>query len=173
MSAMQFFFIITAVVILFSALMTVLARRMIHSALWFVLALLGVAVIFALLEASFLAVVQVLIYIGAISILIIFSVMLTRKALYDAEKPVNRKWIYSVVVVVLVAAGGFLAFRTWGKMTTIPTELLTAHYDIGELGLALVDPLRFALPFEVTSILLLAALVGAVYVAFQRKDDAK
>jgi NADH-quinone oxidoreductase subunit J len=173
MSAMQFFFIITAIVILFSALMTVLARTMIHSALWFVLALLGVAVIFALLEASFFAIVQVLVYIGAISILIIFSVMLTRQALDDNEKPFNKKWKFSVVVVFLVAAGGFLAFRTWGEMNTFPTELLTTQYDIGELGLALVDPLRFALPFEVTAVLLLSALVGAVYVAFQRKDDAK
>jgi len=173
MSAMQFFFIVTAFVILFSAMMTVLARRMIHSALWFVLALLGVAVIFALLEASFFAVVQVLIYIGAISILIIFSVMLTRQALDETEKPFNQKWMFSVVVVIIVLAGGFLAFRTWGDLNAFPTELLTTHYDIGELGLALVDPERFALPFEVTSVLLLSALVGAVYVSFQRKDDLK
>lgn len=173
MSPMQFFFFITAFVILFSAMMTVLARRMIHSALWFVLCLLGVAVIFALLEASFFAVVQVLVYIGAISILIIFSVMLTWQALDDSEKPFNRKWMFSVVVVFIVLAGGFLAFRTWGVLIAFPTELLTTQYDIGELGLALVDPQRFALPFEVSSVLLLSALVGAVYVAFQRKDDAK
>jgi NADH-quinone oxidoreductase subunit J len=173
MSAMQFFFIVTAFVILFAAMMTVLARRMIHSALWFVLALLGVAVIFALLEASFFAVVQVLVYIGAISILIIFSVMLTREALDESEKPFNRKWMFSVVVVFIVLVGGFLAFRTWDALTAFPTELLTLHYDIGELGLALVDPERFALPFEVSSVLLLSALVGAVYVSFQRKDDAK
>ncbi len=173
MSPMQFFFIVTAFVILFSAMMTVLAHRMIHSALWFVLSLLGVAVIFALLEASFFAVVQVLVYIGAISILIIFSVMLTRKVLDDSEKPFNRKWMFSVVVVIIVLIGGFLAFRTWGVLTAFPTELLTTQYDIGELGLALVDPQRFALPFEVTAVLLLSALVGAVYVSFQRKDDAK
>ena len=79
MSAQQFFFLVTAAVILVSAVMTVITRKMMHSALWFVLALLGVAVIFALLEASFFAVVQVLVYVGAIAILIIFAVMLTRR----------------------------------------------------------------------------------------------
>ena len=64
-----------------------------------------------------------------------------------------------------------MAFRSWGVLTAFPTELLSAQYDIGELGLALVDPERFALPFEVTSILLLAALVGAIYIAYGRKED--
>jgi NADH-quinone oxidoreductase subunit J len=171
MSPQQFFFLVTAAVILVSALMTVITRKMMHSALWFVLALLGVAVIFALLEASFFAVVQVLVYVGAIAILIIFSVMLTRKAMEDTGTQVNKTWVLSLVIVVLTTFGGFLAFRSWGVLNAFPTELLTVHYDIGELGLALVDPERFALPFEVTSILLLAALVGAIYIAYGRKED--
>lgn len=173
MSPQQFFFIVTSVVILFSALMSIVTRKMMHSALWFVLALLGVAVIFALLEASFFAVVQVLIYVGAIAILIIFSVMLTRKAMEDTGTQVNKTWVLSLVIVFLVAVGGFLAFRSWGVLNTFPTALMAEHYDIGELGMALVDPERFALPFEVTSILLLAALVGAIYIAYQRKEESK
>jgi len=173
MSPQQFFFIITAIVILVSALMTILTRKMMHSALWFVLALLGVAVIFALLEASFFVVVQVLVYVGAIAILIIFSVMLTRKAMEDTGTQVNKAWVLSLVIVILTAIGGFLAFRSWQVLTAFPTELMVKHYDIGELGLALVDPEKFALPFEVTSILLLAALVGAIYIAFQGKEDKR
>jgi len=173
MSPQQFFFIITAIVILVSALMTILTRKMMHSALWFVLALLGVAVIFALLEASFFVVVQVLVYVGAIAILIIFSVMLTRKAMEDTGTQVNKAWVLSLVIVILTAIGGFLAFRSWQVLAAFPTELMVKHYDIGELGLALVDPEKFALPFEVTSILLLAALVGAIYIAFQGKEDKR
>ncbi len=171
MSPQQFFFLVTAAVILVSALMTVITHKMMHSALWFVLALLGVAVIFALLEASFFAVVQVLVYVGAIAILIIFSVMLTRRAMEDTGTQVNKTWVLSLVIVILTMIGGFLAFRSWGALNAFPTELLSTHYDIGELGLALVDPERFALPFEVTSILLLAALVGAIYIAYGRKED--
>lgn len=171
MSAQQFFFLVTAAVILVSALMTVITRKMMHSALWFVLALLGVAVIFALLEASFFAVVQVLVYVGAIAILIIFSVMLTRKAMEDTGTQVNKTWVVSLVIVILTSIGGFLAFRSWNVLNVFPTELMSTQYDIGELGLALVDTERFALPFEVTSILLLAALVGAIYIAYGRKED--
>ena len=173
MSAQQFFFIVTAAVVLVSAFMTVITHKMMHSALWFVLALLGVAVIFALLEASFFAVVQVLVYVGAIAILIIFSVMLTRKAMEDTGSQVNKTWVVSLLIVIFTAIGGFLAFRSWGVLGKFPTALLAEQYDIGELGLALIDPERFALPFEVTSILLLAALVGAIYIAFQRKEDKK
>jgi NADH-quinone oxidoreductase subunit J len=173
MSPQQFFFLVTAFIILFSAMMTVLTRKMMHSALWFVLALLGVAVIFALLEASFFAVVQVLIYVGAIAILIIFSVMLTRRAMEDTGPQVNKGWVISSIIVIIVMAGGYLAFHSWQAINTFPIELMSTQFDIGELGMALVDPQRFALPFEVTSILLLAALVGAIYVAFQHKEDAK
>jgi NADH-quinone oxidoreductase subunit J len=173
MSPQQFFFIVTAVVILVSSLMTIITRKMMHSALWFVLALLGVAVIFALLEASFFAVVQVLVYVGAIAILIIFSVMLTRKAMEDTGSQVNKTWVLSLVIVILTAIGGFLAFRSWRVLTTFPTALMVEHYDIGKLGLALVDPEKFALPFEVSSILLLAALVGAIYIALERKEDKR
>jgi NADH-quinone oxidoreductase subunit J len=173
MSPQQFFFLITAAVILVSSLMTVITRKMMHSALWFVLALLGVAVIFALLEASFFAVVQVLVYVGAIAILIIFSVMLTRKALEDTGSQVNKTWVVSLVIVIFTAIGGLLAFRSWGVLSAFPTELLSMHYDIGELGMALVDTEGFALPFEVTSILLLAALVGAVFIAFQGREESK
>lgn len=173
MSAQQFFFLVTAAVILVSGMMTIITRKMMHSALWFVLALLGVAVIFALLEASFFAVVQVLVYIGAIAILIIFSVMLTRKAMEDTGTQVNKTWVVSVLIVILTMVGGFLAFKSWGILNAFPTELMATQYDIGELGMALVDPARFALPFEVTSILLLAALVGAIYIAYGRKEDNK
>jgi NADH-quinone oxidoreductase subunit J len=146
---------------------------MIHSALYFVLSLLGVAVIFALLEASFFAVVQVLVYVGAIAILIIFSVMLTRKAMEDTGSQVNKGWVTVAVIVVIVLAGILFAFRTWKTLGQTTSAIVVDQHNIANLGLALVDPAKFALPFETTSVLLLAALVGAIYIAFLRKDDAK
>jgi NADH-quinone oxidoreductase subunit J len=83
MTALQIVFLIVAAITAFSAVIMVTTRKMMHAVLWLVLALLGVAVIFATLQASFFAVVQILDYIGAISILIIFSVMLTRKVMED------------------------------------------------------------------------------------------
>jgi NADH-quinone oxidoreductase subunit J len=173
MTPMQLIFIATAVVVVFSASMMMLTHRMIHSALWFVLALLGVAVIFAMLEASFFAVVQVLVYVGAIAILIIFAVMLTRKALEDTGSQINKAWILSLVIVPILFAGILLALRTWGPLNTLTSPLAAEQHDMGTLGLALVNVGGFALPFEVTSILLLAAMIGAVFIAFEQKEEKK
>lgn len=81
MDAMQFVFLAVAAVTLAAAFMVVSSRSLIHSALWLVLALFGVGVVYVLLNAGFFAVAQVLIYIGAIAILFIFAVMLTRKVM--------------------------------------------------------------------------------------------
>ena len=79
MTPVQVIFIATSAMILVSAYSVVTRRNLVHAALYLVLTLLGVAITFVLLEANFLAVVQVLVYIGAIAILMIFAVMLTRK----------------------------------------------------------------------------------------------
>ena len=79
MTALQVIFLITAVGTLGSALMVVITRNLVHAALWLVAALFGVAVIFVQLNAGFLAIAQVVIYIGAIAILMIFAIMLTRR----------------------------------------------------------------------------------------------
>lgn len=173
MTPMQILFLITGVVILFSAVMAVSARKMIHSALWFVLALLGVAVVFAMLEASFFAVVQVLIYVGAIAILIIFGVMLTRRALEDNGKHINRATITTTMIVIFVFAGLIYSLRLWVPLLATTTPLSSDHLDVGSLGLAFTDPRQFSLPFEITSVLLLAALIGAIYIAYERKDEKK
>ncbi|GAG05720.1 unnamed protein product, partial [marine sediment metagenome] len=78
MTVMQVIFLITAVVTLGGAVMVVTVRNLIHAALWLILALFGVAVMYTLLSAPFFTVVQIVIYIGAIAILMIFAIMLTR-----------------------------------------------------------------------------------------------
>ena len=107
MSAAQVIFILMAAVTLFSAVMVVSVRRMMHAALWLIVTLLGVAVLFVLLQAGFFAVVQVLIYIGAIAILIIFAVMLTRQVMSEKAPQLNRGWVAG-----LAAAGGLMVILT-------------------------------------------------------------
>ncbi|MCX6055800.1 MAG: NADH-quinone oxidoreductase subunit J [Chloroflexi bacterium] len=173
MTGAQILFIITGGVILFSAVMTIIAQKMIHSALWFVLALLGVAAIFAMLEASFFAVVQVLVYVGAIAILIIFAVMLTRRSLEDQGKQINRANITTLLIVFIIFAGFVFSVRLWNPLVSTTIPLLAGMTDLTSLGLALTDPNGYSLPFEVTSVLLLAALIGAIYIAYERKDEKK
>ena len=153
-----------------SALMVVTTRNLVHAALWLIAALFGVAVLFVLLEAGFLAVVQVVVYIGAIAIMFIFAVMLTRKDLLDHGPRVNPSWPVALVLSALSFGGLWLLLNGFGSRLDHLPGLLPSNLDpLLALGNALVSPQAFVLPFEVASVLLLAALVGAVYVARNKK----
>jgi NADH-quinone oxidoreductase subunit J len=122
MTPIQIVFIFVAVATLLSAWMVVSARRIMHAALWLVLALLGVAIVFVTLETGFFAMVQVIIYIGAIATLIIFAVMLTRRDLLDSPKQVNKlAWLSGLVSLVSFAALAFILFQ-WQDFTLLRAE---------------------------------------------------
>lgn len=171
---MTVLFFLFAAVILASAIMVVSARNLVHAALWLVLTLFGVAALYALLEAGFMAVVQVVIYIGAIAILFIFAVMLTRRELRDKGPGLNKNWWVSALVSVLVFGGLATIVSGWSGFSTASAGLPSGFDAVEALGEALVSPQAFVLPFEVASILLVAAMVGAVYIAFNpRSGDSK
>lgn len=169
MNATQLVFLGVGAVILASALLVVTTRNLVHAALWLIVTLFGVAVLYAILNAGFLAVVQVVIYIGAIAILFIFAVMLTRRDMLDRGPQHNRGWWLSALLAVI--AFGALVGTLWGwnGLSRIAAPMPAGFDAVGALGDALIKPDAFVLPFEVASVLLLAALIGAVYVAFTRK----
>jgi len=170
MPAEQIVFLLCAALILVSAVMVVTVRNLVHAALWLVAALFGVAVLYAVLSANFLAVVQIVVYIGAIAILFLFAVMLTRRDLVVRTPGMRGSWWIAAVLALLVLGGlVFLIVNQPGVNRTalaIPAGVDTLH----ALGNALVSSGQYLLPFEVSSILLLAALVGAVYLAVSRKS---
>ncbi len=172
MTGMQLIFLINAAVTIIAGVMMVTARRLIHAVLWLILTLFGVAVVFGLLEASFFAIVQVVIYIGAIAILVIFAIMLTREAIDDSFLN-NHRWILTAVVAAIALAGLLVALLSWPQAGTFTTSLTDAQRDIGEMGVAMLDPEGYLIPFEVSSILLLAALIGAVHVGISRRGEDK
>jgi NADH-quinone oxidoreductase subunit J len=162
-------FIVTAIVTLAAALMVVTARSLIHAALWLILALLGVAVMFVLLNAGFFAVVQVVIYIGAIAILMIFAIMLTRRVMKDTGPRFNRGWWLAVLMSLVLLTGLVWLTQAWSGSSATMSPLPPDYDPIRNLGMALVSPNGYVLPFELASILLLAALVGAIVVAWERE----
>jgi NADH-quinone oxidoreductase subunit J len=171
---MTILFLITAVVILASAVMVVTSRNLVHAALWLVSALFGVAVLYAILNAGFIAVVQVVIYIGAIAILFIFAVMLTRREMRDTGPGLNKNWWASALISLLTFGGLVYLLSSWSGFSRTSAALPSGFDAVSALGNALIAPDAFVLPFEVASVLLVAALVGAVYIAFNpRVGDNK
>ncbi len=165
----QIMFGVLALVILGSGFLVVTTRNMVHAALWLIVTLFGVAALYAYLNAGFLAVVQVVIYIGAIAILFVFAIMLTRKEIRDRGAQQNPGWWLSALVAAAVLGGLVLLISSWGGFWKAAGDFPAGFDSVGQLGNALISPDAFVLPFEVASVLLLAALVGAVYIAFARK----
>ncbi|MCC6147282.1 MAG: NADH-quinone oxidoreductase subunit J [Anaerolineaceae bacterium] len=169
MTSLQIVFLVVAAVTLFSAGMVVSARKLMHAALFLVLTLMGVAFMFAMLGSGFFAVIQVLVYIGSIAILIIFAVMLTRNMMDSEAEASNRGWQILAPLSLLIFAGIITILSSWHAFTSVRDLSGTAGEDVVALGKALTDPNGFAIPFELASILLVAALAGAIYVAMERK----
>ncbi len=173
MTSIHIIFLVVAAVTLFAAGMVVTTRRMMHSALWLILALGGVAILFAMLDASFFAVVQVLVYIGAIAILIIFAIMLTRRIMEDTGPQVNKGWWLPVIGVVALFLGLVYGMSQWTGFDTLLPSLPADANNLALFGQALTSPDSYVIPFEVASILLLAALMGAIYLGTEGRRGKK
>ncbi len=167
MTAMQLTFLFTGAITLIAAFSVVFSPRLVHAALWLILTLAGVAVLFVLLNAGFLAVVQVVVYIDAIAILIVIVVMLTQRAMGEGIIQVNRSW-WLAAISVLILFVGLLALLNLAPSLSIQAQPLTADPEtlLEDLGQSLVDVDRYILPFEMASILLLAALIGSIMIAW-------
>ncbi|HEX9994426.1 MAG TPA: NADH-quinone oxidoreductase subunit J [Acidimicrobiales bacterium] len=156
------FGIIAAVVVL-SAIRVVTTGNVVHAALYLVLVLAGVGASYVLLAAEFVAVVQVLVYIGAIVVLFLFGIMLTRAPIGRMPRLVHDHWYAGLFTAVLLAAVlGYVLIDAFEDVEVEPGTVGTT---------ALVSDSIFStylIPFEVVSVLLLAALVGAIVLA--RRD---
>ncbi|MSQ24930.1 MAG: NADH-quinone oxidoreductase subunit L [Dehalococcoidia bacterium] len=156
-------FWIMAIIAVVSALAVIVTRDIFRAALFLILAFLTVAGLFITLSADFVAAVQVLVYGGAISILLIFAVLLTR----DVQKgnPSNRMLKPAVFLGALFAATLIVVITnsTWKLSGDSPPQGTTAA-----IGDALVN--SYVLPFEIASVLLLAAMIGAIVVARGRDE---
>jgi NADH-quinone oxidoreductase subunit J len=188
----QTIFYILAGVIVASAILVVSIRNLFHCALALALTMFGISGVYLYLGWEFLAAVQVLIYVGAVTVLIIFGIMLTRQVMDDDAKVMNKQVLLSFLAAVAIL---FTLFGVIGRSSfqikDHPSATMSAaasmnsttqtdaaspvsdnyQNDVLSLGFALLKPQNgFAFAFEFVSILLLSALVGAVVIA--RKDPA-
>jgi NADH-quinone oxidoreductase subunit J len=168
-TTIQVIFLAVGVLVLWSGLMVVTAQNLVHSALWLVVTLFGVAIVYVLLNAGFLAMAQVVIYIGAIAILFIFAVMLTRRVMQDTGSLTNENAYLAFIIAAAVLIGlGLVVLPAYPGFRATAGPLATTD-SVVDLGISLVSPSAYLIPFEVASLLLVAALIGAIVVAREKR----
>ena len=163
MVAQNVFFAILSLVMVVAAFRLVTTKNVVRAALFLAIVLAGVAAQFLLLAAEFVAVVQILVYIGAIVVLLLFGVMLTRAPIgRDADVDNDQRWLGALVALFLLGSLGAVLSNAFGK----DQIQFGTIQRVGQVSDSIFGP--YVIPFEVASILLLAALVGAVAIA--RRD---
>lgn len=158
------FWLLTAIVIA-CAIAVVTLKNIVHSALYLILTFIGIAIVFLFLEADFLALVQILVYAGAISILIVFAVMLTRKGdMKQSNLFNNYKWFGALLCLAL-----FLLIERLIAVNNFTVTNINTQDTIGPIAEAMLG--QYVVPFEIAALLLLIAMVGAIIVAKGVKGD--
>jgi NADH-quinone oxidoreductase subunit J len=186
----QVLFVVIATIGLAAALGTILARNLVRAALYLIAFFFTVACVFVLLEAEFLAALQVLVYIGAVAILLMFGIMLTRNIQGDDPTSTPSAWTVPGLVaglcIFLVLAYGITVQKgigtqpSWsttesrprldrGKGPGVSQRTLAVNNMAAVVGKELMT--RYAIAFEVAGLLLTAALVGAIAIAHREEED--
>ena len=166
MSAQEYAFCVLAVIGGLAAIAVVTVRNVVHAALYLVVSLLSVAGVYLLLGAEFVAWVQILIYVGAIVILFLFGLMLTKAPIGRDALDNQQRWLGALVGVGVFAGLVFLIQEAYPLQDAVAFRTVEGTTDV--VGEAIFR--NYVLPFEAVSFLLLAALIGAIVLA--RKDDA-
>ena len=171
MTASQIIFYILSVFILGTAILSVTTRKIFRSAIWLLFSLIGVAGLYFWLEVEFIAAVQIVVYVGGIVVLIIFSIFLTQQSGKEMAKASLVRTIASALAVVF----GFVF--TWLLIDDYGFQAGNKKFDwsVAKIGSQMMGTKEggYALPFEVVSMLLLAAMIGCIVIAMKSKPDEK
>lgn len=158
-------FYLLAASIIGGAVMTLFSRNVVHAAFWLLEVMVAVSGLFLLLSAEFIALVQLLVYAGAVAVLTLFTVMLTLRRREDALRPLDT----SLAAAGLAVVFGVVTAVGLGSFSPAVAKMPAAAPGIAQFGGELFT--RWALPFEVASVVLLVALVGAVWWSGGEDED--
>jgi NADH-quinone oxidoreductase subunit J len=152
-------FYIIAAIILFTALNMVLSKNLVHSILFMVATFIGIAFVYVLLQADYLAVVQILVYVGAISVMFVFGVMLTRRDSMSVSNRFNRYAVFAglAAVAILLLFGRIILMTGFNPAKPVPAESTIIPIS----SLLLND---YIIPFEISGVLLLVSMIGAIII---------
>ncbi|HAA66170.1 MAG TPA: proton-conducting membrane transporter [Acidimicrobiaceae bacterium] len=164
MVAQNIFFGILAAVVVVSALRMVTTKNIVHAALYLVAVLAGLGALYVLLTAEFVATTQVLVYIGAVMVLFLFGIMLTKAPLGDMMQMTGKQWPIAALVALLL--GGVTVYALLDRFGSDRLVMDGPVYKTADVSDEVFS--TYIIPFEAVSVLLLAALIGAIVLA--RKD---
>lgn len=162
------FYLLGALTLLFGML-AVSSRQLFRSAIYLLFSLMNIAGLYFWMEYEFVAAVQIVVYVGGIVVLIIFSILLTQEA---GEKLPRQKMVRTVSAVFAAVLGFALIMLQVLRTKFMPTELEAVKVDMQTIGGQLldVDTNGLALPFEVITFLLLAAMIGCIVIAMRERE---
>ena len=166
---MSIVFYILSALTLAGGLAAVLLRNVVHCALAVSVAFAGLALLFLSLDAQFAGFAQILIYVGAVAILVVFAILLTRSSDEGPGHVFSPRWLAGLVVAAAVFA--VLGWAVLHSTSALPSETAAPAITVHDIGTALMG--RYVLPLEIVALLLTAALIGAVIVALHEKEGAK
>ncbi|MAO72654.1 MAG: proton-conducting membrane transporter [Acidimicrobiaceae bacterium] len=164
MVAQNIFFGILAAVVVVSALRMVTTKNIVHAALYLVAVLAGLGALYVLLTAEFVATTQVLVYIGAVMVLFLFGIMLTKAPLGDMMQMTGKQWPIAALVALLL--GGVTVYALLDRFGSDRLVMDGPVFKTADVSDEVFS--TYIIPFEAVSVLLLAALIGAIVLA--RKD---
>jgi NADH-quinone oxidoreductase subunit J len=153
-------FLLIAAMTVAGALAAAMLRNLVHCALCLTITFAGLALLYLQLDAQFAGFAQILVYIGAVAILIVFAILLTRGAGIQHYQAYSSSWLFG-----LVLAAAVFALLTWAVTKSLPAAALSAApaVTVQSIGTALMS--TYVLPLEIVAVVLTVALIGAVIVA--------
>lgn len=149
-----------------SGLMVVTAPRIFHGALWLAACLVSVAGVFFFLDAEFVGAAQLLIYAGAVTLLMIFAIMFTQRIAGWEARHIQREIWLPLLVAGAILGIILFSFKDWGALLQRGAQVTTVAHATPQIGMELMR--TYVIPFEVASIFLVAAMIGAIVLA--RRD---
>ena len=174
MTAAAFAFYLFAITVLAGGLMTVLSRNPVHSVLWLILSFLSAAGLFVLLGAEFVAMLLVIVYVGAVAVLFLFVVMMLDVDFAELKAEMARYMPLGLLIGVIILMQLAIAFGTWdfsdGAMERLAAPVGEAE-NTRALGLLLYD--RYFLLFQMAGLVLLTAMIGAIVLTMRHRTDVK
>ena len=165
------FYLLAAMTVTF-AVLSVTTRQIFRAAIYLLFTLIGVAGIYFWMQFEFIAAVQIVVYVGGIVVLIIFSILLTQQAGEKMAQPPLKRKLFSALAAICGAALILVQVLNYTFKPTTETAIATNVKSIGT-QLMNIDATGWALPFEVISILLLASMVGCIVIAMREKGKLK